>query len=67
MTSLGAVGIWARTQLRWDVEPVNHELRAPGRDARGDVQPDSTPPGAVGYNHQSILARPIRDAHGAAL
>jgi hypothetical protein len=67
MTSRGAVGVWAHWQLRWDVEPENHRLRERARDDRVGVQPDSTPPDERGYNHQSILAHPIRGAHGAGL
>ncbi|WP_422743400.1 sulfite oxidase [Mycobacterium sp. WMMD1722] len=60
LTSPGAPGVWARWQLRWDVEPGDHELRVRARDDRGRVQPDSTPPNELGYNHQSVLAHPIR-------
>jgi len=62
ITSPGAAGLWARWQLRWDIEPGDHELRVRARDDRGNVQPDSTPPNELGYNHQSVLAHPVRCA-----
>ncbi|MDG4667264.1 sulfite oxidase [Mycobacterium sp. 236(2023)] len=60
LTSRGEAGVWARWQLRWDVAPGEHVLRVRARDDRGNVQPDVTPPNELGYNHQSVLAHPIR-------
>lgn len=57
--SPGGPGVWARWQICWPATPGDHVLRVRATDDRGNVQPESTPPNALGYMHESVLAHPV--------
>lgn len=56
----GQPGLWARWQFHWIAKPGEHVLRVRAGDDRGRVQPETTPPNALGYMHESVLAHPIK-------